>query len=172
MMVRDVLALAAVVVSLSLPPSAQAAGADPHHEGYYYPPLTSQEQYQARAPILPDSDGLRRIGFVVGLAQQQLKRDYPPEVALFTKGDDHDKLIIMAQRQGAIASLYQARGFLARMTAIARGSEMFVANQVEDHYTFLDLLRLMGFKRVTISDGLTYAHQIEIADPRPTLAGQ
>ena len=31
-----------------------------------------------------------------------------------------------------------------------------------DQATFLDLLKLLGFKQVTVSDGDKFAHQIEI----------
>ncbi len=132
------------------------------HAGYYYPPITSRETYPARAPMLSDSDRQRRLGFIVGLTRQQIDRAYPPQYAIFAKGEEAEKLIIVALDRNSLASLYQARGLLAQMTALARATPIFVENQVEDHYTFLDLLRLLGFEQVTISDGMTYAHQIAI----------
>ncbi len=141
---------------------AGPAGADDRHEGYYYPEVTSRETYPARAPTLPDSDRRRRIGFVVGLTQQQFNNPFPAQVAIFSKGARQEKLIIVALNRDALASLYQARGFLAQMTASARASAIFVENRVEDTYTFLDLLALLGFEQLTISDGMTYAHQIRI----------
>lgn len=130
------------------------------HELYYYPEVTSQETYVARAPRLPDSDRQRRLGFVIGFTQQQYERAYFPPVALFAKGTDAEKMLIIATTDDAITSLYQARAYLAQLTSIARLSPVFVDNQVEDFYTFLDLLVLMGFEQLTISDGHTYTHQI------------
>ncbi len=141
---------------------AAAAVAQDRHAGYYYPPVTSQETYPARAPVLPDSDRLRRIGFIVGLTRQQLARDYAPEIAIFAKGAEAEKIIIVALNNDAIATLYQARGLLAQLTAVARSTPIFIENRVEDTYTFLDLLRLLGFRQLTISDGHSYAHQIKI----------
>ena len=141
---------------------AAPAVAQDRHAGYYYPPVTSQETYPARAPVLPDSDRLRRIGFIVGLTRQQLARDYAPEIAIFAKGAEAEKIIIVALNNDAIATLYQARGLLAQLTAVARSTPIFIENRVEDTYTFLDLLRLLGFRQLTISDGHSYAHQIKI----------
>ena len=156
---RLVSALAAIILLYG---TGNTASADDRHEDYYYPEVTSREVYQARAPILPDSDRLRRIGFIVGLNQQQLGRDYPPQVAIFAKGTEAEKLIIVALNRDAIVTIFQARGLLAQMTALARGTPIFVENRVEDTYTFLDLLRMLGFAQVTVSDGQTYAHQIII----------
>ena len=36
------------------------------------------------------------------------------------------------------------------------------AYEVEDLFNFLDLLKLLGFERVTMTDGESYAHRIEI----------
>ena len=136
--------------------------AQDRHEGYYYPEVTSTEVYPARGPTLQSSNRLRRIGFVIGLTQQQIQQPFPPQVAVFAKGAEAEKLIIVALNRDAIATLYQARGLLARMTAIARASPIFVDNQVEDYFTFLDLLAMLGFEQLTISDGQSYAHQITI----------
>ena len=138
------------------------AAAQDRHEGYYYPEVTSVETYPARARTLPDSDRTRRIGFIVGVTRQQLAQDYPPEVAIFTKGAEAEKMIIVALNRDAISSLYQARAMLAQMTAVARSTEVFIQNQVEEYYTFLDLLKLLGFRQLTISDGHTYTHQYTI----------
>lgn len=151
----------ALAVSILLALGGFAAAQD-RHEGYYYPEITSVESYPARARTLPDSDRTRRIGFIVGVTRQQLAQDYPPEVAIYAKGTDAEKMIIIALNSDAITSLYQARAMLAQMTAVARSTEVFIQNQVEEYYTFLDLLKLLGFKQLTISDGHSYAHQYTI----------
>ena len=153
------LMLLATLTAGLFPPAAEA---DDRHEEYYYPTVTSRETYPARAITLPDSNRARRIGFVVGVTRQQLAQDYPPEVAIFTKGAEAEKMIIVALNRDAISSLYQARGMLAQMTAIARSTEVFIDNRVEDSYTFLDLLKLLGYEQLTVSDGHSYAHQILI----------
>ena len=157
------LALLAIVWGLSTAPAA----ADDRHEGYYYPEVTTHETYPARAPTLPDSDRLRRIAFVVALAQQQTNRPYPPRWAIFAKGAEAQKLLIVAMQDGVIATEYQARAMLALMTAAARGLPGFDAEALEDNYTFLDLLAIMGFEQLTVSDGRSYALQFEIVLQQP-----
>ena len=59
-------------------------------------------------------------------------------------------------------TLYRARGVLAQLTARARGTELFRKLAVEDFFTFFDLAWMLGFQRITVSDGLAYAHQIKL----------
>ena len=54
------------------------------------------------------------------------------------------------------------RALLAQLTARARQTPLFVQYRVEDRFTFLDLLKLLGFEQLTVTDGDTFAHQIEI----------
>ena len=150
------------LVTIAVLGGSLQAGAQDRHEGYYYPPVTSEEVYPARASVLPDSDRVRRIGFVVGVTQHQLSQPFPPQWALFAKGAEAEKLIIVALNDESLATLYQARAMLAQMTAVARATELFAQIGAEDYYTFLDLLAIMGFRQLTISDGRTYAHQYSI----------
>ncbi|MEQ8968087.1 MAG: molybdopterin-guanine dinucleotide biosynthesis protein A [Azospirillaceae bacterium] len=138
------------------------ADGDDRHEGYYHPPVTSMEIYKARAPILEESDARRRIGFVVALTREQLDRPYPPPYALFAKGAESEKAIIVALEGGSLDTLYRMRAMLAQLTAIARSSPLFVEANVADWYTFLDLLHMLGFTQLTVSDGETWAHRYSI----------
>lgn len=132
------------------------------HEGYYYPPLTSSEIYPARAETLPDTSKSRRLGFIVGVTKGQTAREYPPPYAMYAKGADAEKMIIVSLYDDYIVNLYQARALLAQMTAVSRDLPLFVENRVEDYYTFLDLLKLLGFTELTITNGSTYSHKYEI----------
>lgn len=152
-----------VAVMLMLAAGVPAAVAqepdDDRHAGYYYPPVTSGEVYPARSQTLADSDRTRRIGFVVAMTQEQMTRPYAPIFAMYAKGAEAEKLIIVSLNRDSLVTLYQMRSFLAQMTAQARATPFFVENRVEDWYTFLDLLKLLGFTQLTVSDGQTYSHQ-------------
>jgi hypothetical protein len=127
------------------------------HAGYYYPPISSSETYGARAVTMADTDRSQRLKFVNNLTAQLLTRPYPPDYAIFAKGDEAQKLIIVAQRGGAFSNIYQARALL---TAVARSSRLFNEFGVQEYFTFFDLAKLFGFERITISDGDTFSHQI------------
>ncbi len=154
-------AMMTVLVSVGAAAVAQEPD-DDRHAGYYYPPLTSEEVYPARSETLPDSNRTRRIGFVVAMTQEQMSRPYAPVFAMYAKGADAEKLIIVTLDRDSLVTLYQMRSFLAQMTAQARATPFFIENRVEDWYTFLDLLKLLGFTELTVSDGQTYAHQYRI----------
>jgi hypothetical protein len=133
-----------------------------HHEGYYYPKPGSFEHYPARVYTLPESDRVRRQAFIIGLTKQLIGGQYAPSYAIFAKGNASDKLIIVALADGQINTIYRARALLATFTSVARSTSFFQQNTQPDEATFLDLLKLLGFKRVTVSDGREFAHQIII----------
>ena len=160
------LLLALLLTALALPAVAQdeeeGERSVDRHVGYYYPLPQSEEVYVARAVTLPESDRVRRLEFVTILALQQMAAPYPPGLAIYAKGDDAQKLIIVALRDGLFDTVYRMRGVLAMMTASARSSELFRSYKVDDIFTFFDLLKLLGFEKVTLSDGRGLTHVVHI----------
>ena len=150
-----VLVLAAIFVS------ADGQAAD-RHAGYYYPTPASTETYVARAQTLQEADRSLRIGFVTGITNQILQQPYPPTAAIFAKGAEGQKLIIVALEDGRIDTLYRARAIFANMTAVARVMPLFRELGVEEWFTFFDLAKLLGFEQITITDGRDFAHQVII----------
>ena len=147
-------------VALALLCSAAAAAED-RHDDYYYPAVTSREVYKARTPARPDATREVRIGYIVAETDGQAQRPYPPRYAIFAKGDDAEKLIIIGFDEG-FRTLYRARAVLAQLTARARGTALLRNMGVDDVFTFLDVARLLGFAQVTVSDGASWSHQIEL----------
>lgn len=138
------------------------AKADDRHAGYYYPDITSEETYVARAHVLPQASREMRIGFVVAQTVGQRERAFPPRYALFAKGEHAQKMIIVGLDDESFATLYRARAVLAQLTAVARSTEFFRNLAVEDYFTFFDLARMLGFEQITVSNGRDYAHQISL----------
>lgn len=136
--------------------------ADDRHAGYYYPKPGSQETYEARAETLPEANRAVRIGFATGLANQLRARPHAQTLAVFAKGADAEKLILVALQDGRIETLYRARAVFANLTAIARVMPLFAEYGVQDVFTFFDLAKMLGFTQITISDGDDFAHQVFI----------
>lgn len=132
------------------------------HADYYYPVPATSEKYTARATTLPDANRKRRILFVTELTNQMMQNSYPPPFAMFAKGAEAEKMIITSLYADGFNTLYRMRGLLAILTARARVTPIFREFQVEDVYTFLDLLKLLGYKQLTVTDGDKFAHQILI----------
>lgn len=139
-----------------------AARAQETQEGYYYPKPEVVESYQARVATLPDSDRSRRLGFVTALSKEFDARPYPPNYLVFAKGDDADKLIITGMIDGQFNTVFRTRALLADLTASARLTDFFQKNAIAEYATFLDFLKLLGFKQVTVTDGAAFAQQINI----------
>lgn len=131
-----------------------------HHEGYYYPKPQTVEKYLSNVVTLPESDRVRRQAFVIGMTKQLLGGQYQPYYAIFAKGSDSEKLIIVGLSDGQLDTVYRARALLATFTAVARTTPFFQQNVQPDTSTFFDFMKLLGFKQVTISDGKNFAHQV------------
>jgi hypothetical protein len=129
-------------------------------EGYYYPKINSHETYVSRAKTLEDSTRTRRLGFVTGLTEQLADMPYAPSYAIFAKGNEGNRLIIVAYNDGELNTVYRARALLASLTALARLTPLFQQLQVEELFTFFDLCKLLGFTTITISDGRHFTHQV------------
>ena len=152
------LALAGIGAILAMPARAD----DDWRAGYYYPEPKSSEVYIARATTLQQASRTLRIGFLTGLTNKQLAAPYPPQLAVFAKGDDADRMIIVALANGQFSTLYRARALLAQLTAMMRGTDLFRQMGVDDFFTFFDMAKMFGFKEIVISDGENFAHRIEI----------
>ena len=154
----------AMGLALWLPLWAAPAGAqdDDRHEGYYYPPPETSEIYSARVVTLPESSRPRRIGFVTGMTQQLMAGEYAPTYAVFAKGDEAEKLIIVGLVDGELNTIYRMRALLANLTAVSRLTPFFRENTLPEHATFFDLLKLLGFEQLTITDGVKLTHQVLI----------
>ena len=132
------------------------------HTGYYYPKPSSEEVYTARAATLANASRKRRIVFVTELVNTMMSKPYPPPFAIFAKGSEAEKMIITGLYDNSYNTLYRMRGLLALLSARARSTPIFHEYQVEDLFTYLDLLKLLGFKQLTVTDGDQFAHQINI----------
>ncbi len=138
---------------------ASAAHAD-DEEGYYYPPVTSSEVFERTLAGAPDADRAVRIGFVTQVTRQQFEHAAPPRFAVFAKGSQAQEMIIVALDGDIFSTLYRARAVMAQLSAPARMTEFFMRNEVSDRATFYDMIKLMGFVTLTLSDGETWSHRV------------
>jgi hypothetical protein len=140
--------------------SQQPTDDQSNHEGYYYPKPQTLEHYVSRTITLAESDKIRRQAFIIGMTKQLLDGKYAPGFAIFAKGDQSEKLIIVGMVDGQLNTIYRARALLAQLTAVARATPFFQQNTQPEESTFFDFMKLLGFHQITITDGRAFAHQI------------
>ncbi|OUR77591.1 hypothetical protein A9Q83_10435 [Alphaproteobacteria bacterium 46_93_T64] len=139
-----------------------AQGIQDRYVGYYYPSPQQVELYCARLPMLADINKKRRVGFIIGIKNGMNRQQYESPYAVFAKGAKSTKLIIISKTEGYLNTVYRARALLADLSTSARTTPIFAKSKAPEELTFLDLISLLGFQSVTLSDGDSFAHQIRV----------
>jgi hypothetical protein len=154
------LVLLAIAATSLFIPSANAQAARDRYIGYYYPAPQQVELYCARIPMLKDVTKKRRTGFIIGIKKGMERQQYESPYAVFAKGKASTKLIIISKQEGYLNTIFRARALLADLSTSARTTPIFAKSQAPEELTFLDLVSLLGFQSVTLSDGDAFSHQI------------
>ncbi|MEM9010363.1 MAG: hypothetical protein AAGE18_03995 [Pseudomonadota bacterium] len=153
--------LTAALLTLSL--ATVAAQAQDRQEGYYYPEITSVEEYTRNLPA-PEATREDRLSFIASLMRAQGQLPYPNRMAIFAKGAAAEKLIIVALDDGIFRTLHRARGQMAIMTTVIRQLPFFAERGLQFNVTFYDMIQMLDFDHLTLSDGITWAHRVDFPD--------
>ena len=140
---------------------ASAPGED-RYVGYYYPKPTSTEVFESQMQTISTMDRAQRIQFVTIVSQGTIQAAYRVPYAVFAKGEKGDKMIIVGLQSGELNTVYRMRALLANLTTMSRLSPFFQEKTVAEDATFFDLLKLLGFQSLTITDGEKITHQVTI----------
>src|ERR1700754_588174 len=166
--------LAIAVAAVALPALAQQAkpaaapapgpkaAPDDRYTGYYYPKPTSTEVFESQLQTIAGVERAQRIQFTTVVSQGTIQSAYRVPYAVFAKGEKADKMIIVGMQQGELNTVYRMRALLANMTTMSRLSPFFQERTVAEDATFFDLLKLLGFRELTVTDGEKVTHQVTI----------
>jgi hypothetical protein len=143
-------------------PKAAAAPTEDRYIGYYYPKPTSTETFESQLQTIAGVERAQRIQFTTVVSQGTIQSAYRVPYAVFAKGEKADKMIIVGMQQGELNTVYRMRALLANMTTMSRLSPFFQERTVAEDATFFDLLKLLGFKELTVTDGEKVTHQVTI----------
>ena len=140
---------------------APALVAQDRYVGYYYPDITSEEVFDrvVRSPGIATK--AVRVDFLTQLTKAQLAAPEAPQYAFFAKGTDSSELIIIGLDDQTFKTLFRARAVMAQMTANVRSSPIFAGESLQFVATFYDLLQILEFDSLVLSDGETWAHKVE-----------
>ena len=144
------------------PAAAPKAAGDDRYIGYYYPKPTATETFESSMQTIAGAERAQRVQFVTVVSQGTIQSAYRVPYAVFAKGEKADRLIIVGMQQGELNTVYRMRALLANMTTMSRLSPFFQERTVAEDATFFDLLKLLGFREVTVTDGEKVTHQVTI----------
>jgi opacity protein-like surface antigen len=144
------------------PAAAPKAAGEDRYIGYYYPKPTATETFESSMQTIAGAERAQRIQFVTVVSQGTIQSAYRVPYAVFAKGEKADRLIIVGLQQGELNTIYRMRALLANMTTMSRLSPFFQERTVAEDATFFDLLKLLGFREVTITDGEKATLQVTI----------
>ncbi|MEO0819456.1 MAG: hypothetical protein AAF074_03425 [Pseudomonadota bacterium] len=152
--------LLAAFVALAGAVPGVVPGARAAQEGYYYPPITSEERFSRTLTGVPPAARPVRVGFVVQITKAQLEAPETPRFVIFAKGKEAEHMIIVALDDEVFRTLYRARAVLAQLTSNARGTDFFKQSGIQNVATWFDLAKLLGFEDIVISDGDSWSHRV------------
>lgn len=139
---------------------ANTALANERHVGYYYPEVTSTEVFD-RVIRRPGSNRAVRVDFLTQLTQAQLAAPESPRFIFSAKGEGSTDLILVALDDEVFRTLFRARAVMAQMTANIRNSPLFQQQELQTVATFYDLLQMLEFDTLVITDGHSWTHRVE-----------
>lgn len=139
---------------------AGAVAAQDRHAGYYYPEVTSEEMFDRVVRVSQGAGKPVRIDFVNVLTTAQLDAAESPRFVFFAKGETSNTLILIALDDEVFSTLYRARAIMAQMTVAVRQGGFFQQEELQYVATFYDLLQLMQFDELVISDGHSWTHKV------------
>ncbi len=142
--------------------AAKPAANDDRYVGYYYPKPDTTEVFTSAMQTIAGVDRTQRVAFVTVVSQGTIQSAYRVPYAVFAKGEKADKMIIVGLAPGEFNTIYRMRALLANMTTMSRLSPFFQERTVAEDATFFDLLKLLGFTTVTMTDGEKLTHQVTI----------
>lgn len=150
----------AATVSVAQDSEPSSLPQDNTREGYYYPAITSTEDFTRVIPSPRVANRFVRVDFVTQLTRGQLSASSTPRFAVFAKGATANHLVIIGLHDDTFATLFRARAVMAQMTANVRSLPMFEGGNLQFFVTFYDLLQLLEFDTLVLSDGRGWSHQV------------
>ena len=154
---HPLVAALALVLLAAAPVRAQERDAG---EDYYHPPVSSEERFDRKITVGPPATRDSRVNFVTFITKAQLAAPESPRFVFFAKGGEADRLHLVALDDEVFRTIYRARAVMAQMTSNFRGTEFFAQQGLTTVGTFYDMLQLLGFESLTITDGATWTHRV------------
>ncbi|MEP2641964.1 hypothetical protein [Roseobacter sp.] len=140
---------------------AGSVAAQERYVGYYYPEITSEEVFDRIVRESPGASKATRVDFINVMTSAQLATPESPRFVFFSKGAESKTLILTALDDDVFSTIYRARAILAQLTVSVRKGGFFRQEDLQYVATFYDLLHLLQFDELLITDGESWTHRVE-----------
>src|SRR3990167_4447447 len=157
-----VVTLAVAAAPVLAQPAKPAPAGEDKYVGYYYPKPTTVENYTSPMQRIAGAERQQRVQFITVVSQGTIQSAYRVPYAVFVKGDKAEKMIVVGLQNGELNSIYRIRAILANMTTMSRLSPFFQERTVAEDANFFDLLKMLGFTQLTVTDGDKLSYQVNI----------
>ena len=158
------LATLSLLMALAAPGLSGLRAADAsidRQEGYHYPPVGTEEDFTRHLIAdAPPSDADLRERFVGLITRAQLDAPETPRYVVFAKGGESRRLIIVALDDQVFRTIFRARAVLAQLSSNLRESPLFVERGLDTTATFFDMLQILDFADLTVTDGVDWSHRV------------
>ncbi len=128
--------------------------------GYYYPIPNNVETYKARMRVLFNASPIVRLNTIERIKKEFRDKSFPSQFAIFAKGKFAEKIIIVSLIRGNLDTIYRARALLESMGKIVHMAPLFRKVKIEEGFNIFDLLKMLGFEQITVSDGEKFSYQV------------
>jgi hypothetical protein len=151
---------AALLCGLALPAIADVSGPTRAADDFWHPPVTSAEVIDVGPVAVRRTVGLVRSQAAAEEIREAFERLYGPRVATVARGRDGEALIVLALDDQVFGSLQRARAALAQLNLDAPTAPLKLREDADARRAYA-ALRDAGFRSLTLSDGVTWAHRVE-----------
>jgi len=128
--------------------------------GYYYPIPNNVESYKARMRVLVNTSPIVRLNTIEKIKKDFRDKSFSSQFAIFAKGKFAEKMIIVSLIRDNLDTIYRARALLESMSKVIHAVPLLRKAEIEFGFNIFDLLKMLGFKQVTVSDGEKFSYQV------------
>lgn len=132
----------------------------------FFPDISITETNVATSIQVDPQSGLMRQDFADYINLKTADKPYPPQVSAQLLGENGEALLITAHNNNFISTKYRARAAMARFSSITRTMPVFVENGIGPYVDFVDMLHMVGFKALILSDGNDFSYQVNIGSEK------
>ncbi|WP_213271896.1 hypothetical protein [Hyphomonas sp.] len=146
------------------PAHMAAAPGEMTGEGWYYPPISSEETPDIRFGKMAGIGPEERQFFTdqVNLTASTPGRTFP--IVAQAVGENRETLVFLYLDAEGPMTPYLARAILARLTSVMRSAPAIAEMGLSSEFDIYNTAAVLGFAQIIITDGRDFSHQAKLRE--------